>query len=204
MVKTFKRFLLVLTAFSFVNLGVFAEEKNNEEIVSESVAKEDDEVMKNALGASVMFNFTDLGVGGIQYMHRFNDIFSLENNLLLYSGPGEADNTDFGFYYSAQMDFSLYKFKAATSKIKFESELYAWLLLGYMGYTQYNYVAEDDAYDYRVLDDYFSSNFVFGFGFAFDFVLFEHLSIPLQLGYLGKLPDMNINFCIGTGVRYLF
>jgi len=44
-----------------------------------------------------------------------------------------------------------------------------------------------------------------GIGFGFDFMLFDHISIPLQFGFEGEFPnEISAGFCIGTGIRYRF
>ena len=61
-------------------------------------------------------------------------------------------------------------------------------------------------YDYendKKKTETFVSNAIASAGFGFDFIFFDHLSVPVQFGFMGTFPnEPKVGFCGGIGVRY--
>ena len=53
--------------------------------------------------------------------------------------------------------------------------------------------------------DEFHVNAIAALGIGIEFVWWNHLSIPVQFGYIAEMPyDVEMSFCVSTGVCYRF
>ena len=151
---------------------------------------------KNAIGAYVIGG--DNSVGGIQYEHRFSDligtkfgVFAFYNNNT-YSDPFNAN-------FTVQTDFTLFENQW---RDKIASRLFAYTLVGYDARYERTYNYSEDG-DRTIKTEKLHNNAIASVGFGFDFIFFDHLSVPIQFGFMGTFPDdPQVGFCGGIGLRY--
>ena len=179
---------LLMTALLFgMGTGLFAEALDN----------------NNAIGMYVLFSKDS--IGGLQYERRFGDVVStkfgtfasVNNGATYYYGS----NTSVEVNFVVEPDFCLYK---TSWNDKVSSRLFAFGLLGYdfMNSTDRVYADENDTTGH--LEESQVHSALAGFGFGFDFIFFDHLSIPIQFGYMGRIntDNPNFGFCCGISLRY--
>lgn len=144
---------------------------------------------KNALGA--FFLLTEDPIGGLEYQRWLNDKVGLTAQVsLFYNKYSYSNTTVFNYAFNLQTDISLYRFETKN----FASNLYSWFLVGTNGAAR----TEEGK-------TYFSPNVILGAGFGFELIFWKHLSIPIQMGYVGAFPSSNyMNFSVGSGIRYKF
>ncbi len=150
---------------------------------------------KNAIGMYILGS--DNSFGGIQYERRFTDIIGVRFGTYAYYSDVEYSGTPFQANFIVESDFSLYE---TTWNNKVSSRLFAFGLAGYDCQRQVNY--DFDAQ--KVKSDKMVHSLVGGAGFGFDFIFFDHLSIPIQFGFVGTYNDVtpNLGFCAGAALRY--
>jgi len=117
-------------------------------------------------------------------------------------------------YYDSSIKASLNYNVSAQFLLKlFETEfgertgtcLYSWLLVGNHGYDDSTSVYNETTGDYEYSNVEFVTNIQAGIGFGFDIMFLNHLSVPIEFGYMGEFPnDMTWGFVFGTGIRYRF
>lgn len=148
---------------------------------------------KNAIGAYVLG--ADPTIGGLQYEHRFTDLVSSKiGAFVFYNNDTYSD--PFNMNISLQTDFTLYENEW---RDKIASRLFAYALAGYTANIERGY---DYVNDVQKKEE-FHQNAIASIGFGFDFIFFEHLSVPVQFGFMGSFPnDTRIGFCGGVGIRY--
>ena len=149
---------------------------------------------KNAIGMYILGSSE--AVGGIQYERRFSDLVSTKFGV--YAMYNDKDDwSPFDCNFTVETDFTLYD---TTWNDKISSRLFAYALAGYKGGIEYyreNYEEETP----KIKRSY--NNAVASLGFGFDFIFFDHLSVPVQFGFLGTFPDTpNVAFCGGIALRY--
>ena len=151
---------------------------------------------KNAIGIYVIGS--ESAVGGIQYERHFTDLISTKFGVYaMYDNNSTYNPYDVNF--SVETDFKLFE---TNWKDKVASRLFAYALAGYMGSGEYSidYSAEDPETTKKYIK---SNDAVASLGFGFDFIFFDHLSIPVQFGFMGTFPDTpNVAFCGGIALRY--
>lgn len=73
-------------------------------------------------------------------------------------------------------------------------------MLGYTGTYERSYeYAEPESKKIEKMHN----NALASVGFGFDFIFFDHLSVPIQFGFMGTFPDdPQVGFCGGIALRY--
>lgn len=126
--------------------------------------------------------------GGLQYAHSWGPL----GFFIAGGGVYDPSNT----YYTV-LDYNViaslqYRVYGNVFSRYFSGQLYAWLLAGHLGYIRSNsspYVALGTA----------------GIGIGIEFILLEHLSIPIEFGFCGQFPtDPKVQFSFGGGLRYRY
>lgn len=111
-------------------------------------------------------------------------------------------NSDYAVNANLQVKYSLIE---GDFNEHFSSRLYAYGIVGYTGWssTTYDYLN----FDYpqgESITTYYNDIFT-SLGFGIDFILIDHLSLPINFGFAGRFPErISAGFCLGTGIRYSF
>ena len=151
---------------------------------------------KNAIGVYIIGS--ENAIGGIQYERHFSDLISEKFGLYAFYNNNSYSTTPFEFNLTAETDFKLYE---TNWRNIVSSRLFVYAMMGYdiKKESQTYYVEDGD----NEQEEKFLQNAIASLGFGFDFIFFDHLSIPLQFGFMATFPDNpNIGFCGGTGIRY--
>ena len=151
---------------------------------------------QNAIGMYVLGG--EESIGGIQYERRFSDLFSTKFGVFaFYNDRGYSD--PFNASFTVEGDFTLFE---SNWKEKISSRLFAYGMLGYVGCYErgIEYAA---GLDEPKKVEKMHNNALASVGFGFDFIFFDHLSVPIQFGFMGTFPDdPQIGFCGGIALRY--
>ena len=176
-----KKIFLTLTVLITLATGLFANGLENQ----------------NAIGMYVIG--ADQSVGGIQYERRFSDLFSTKFGVFaFYNDTTYSD--PFNMNFTVETDFTLFE---NNWKDKICSRLFAYGLVGYAARMErtWDYSVGGDGESKKI--EKFHNNAVASAGFGFDFIFFDHLSVPIQFGFMGTFPDdPQVGFCGGIGLRY--
>lgn len=169
---------ILLAAVLFLCFGSFA-------FAHDGLASE------NAVGVYILG--ADEPVGGIQYGHRFNDLVGIKIGSNAYYNNRDSWNLEpMNYNVTLETDFTLFE---TNWRDKVGSRLFAYVLAGHEGRL------EKDSYESD--KTHFSADAIVSAGFGFDFIFFDHLSVPFQFGYLATFPSKpNVGFCAGIGLRY--
>ena len=150
---------------------------------------------KNAIGVYIIGS--ESAVGGIQYERRFTDIISTKIGVFAfydnktYSDPFNANIT-------VETDFTLFENQW---REKICSRLFAYAMTGYTGKYERSYDYSQSETGIKI--EKMHNNAIASLGFGFDFIFFDHLSVPVQFGFMGTFPDdTQVGFCGGVGLRY--
>ena len=149
----------------------------------------------NAIGMYVIGG--DTSVGGIQYERRFSDFFSTKVGVMAFYN-NDTYSDPFNANVTVETDFTLYE---NNWRDKICSRLFAYSMVGYTGKLErtWNYDAPEGSQKKEKLHN----NALASLGFGFDFIFFDHLSVPIQFGFMGTFPDdTQVGFCGGIGIRY--
>ena len=149
---------------------------------------------ENAIGMYILGG--EEAVGGIQYERRFSDFISAKVGVFAfyndktYSDPFNANVT-------VETDFTLFE---SEWRDKISSRLFAYGMVGYTGSYERSYeYAEPE----NIKTEKMHNNALASVGFGFDFIFFDHLSVPIQFGFMGTFPDdPQVGFCGGIALRY--
>ena len=174
-----KKLILTLTTLFLLAGSMFANGLENE----------------NAIGMFIIG--ADQPVGGLQYEHRFSNLFSTKMGVFaFYNNDAYADPYNMNF--TVETDFTLFE---NNWKDKICSRLFAYGLVGYAGKMERHYEYTESNGEKK--SQQMHNNAVASAGFGFDFIFFDHLSVPIQFGFLGTFPDdPQVGFCAGIGIRY--
>lgn len=154
---------------------------------------------KNAIGMYIIG--ANDPIGGIQYERALSDVVSEKVGIFAFYNNDDYSEP-YRFSVSSETDFKLFE---TTWKEKVSSKLFAYGLFGYKCFGEREYIypnktAYDDPID---VNDTFYQNIFAGLGFGFDFIFFDHLSVPIQFGFIGEFPyNLNIGFSAGVSIRY--
>ena len=155
---------------------------------------------KNAIGMYVISS--ERPVGGIQYERRFTDLFSCKfGTYALIRNKDVYNNIPVECNFVVEPDFCLYQ---TSWNNKVSSRLFVFGMLGY-DYKQETITHYDSKKGEQVYDDTdVTHSMIVGAGFGFEFIFFEHLSVPLQFGFTGMLEpdDPFLGFGGGLAIRY--
>ena len=149
---------------------------------------------KNAIGMYVIGG--EQAVGGIQYERRFTDLFSTKFGVFaFYNESGYSD--PFNASFTVEGDFTLFE---SYWKDKISSRLFAYGMVGYTGTYERGWeYGEPKSKKVEKMHN----NALASLGFGFDFIFFDHLSVPIQFGFMGTFPDdPQVGFCGGIALRY--
>lgn len=151
---------------------------------------------KNSIGIYVIG--AEQTIGGIQYEHRFSDIISEKFGIYAFYTNDDYSTTPLDITFTAQTDFTLYK---ADWNRCISSRLFAYILGGYNGKIVQTYEYTETAT--TLASSEFQNNAIASAGFGFDFIFFDHLSVPIQFGFMADFPySPHIGFCGGAALRY--
>ncbi len=118
----------------------------------------------------------------------------------------DPDNTFYSDYFLYYAIYSTVQYRVYGHKFtdRLSSQLYTWFLLGHLGYMDWvSSLSEDGVYSSSVGD--YRADYLVGLGIGIEVIFSEHLSIPLDFGYVGEFPnDLLISFSFGSGIRYRF
>ncbi len=195
-----------MVSFLLAGIGgfLFADEVNKNETneSQQEITKTEYEKNKNAIGVYVLG--ASQPIGGIQYERRFNDLLSAKfNSYINYNKHNESNPLDYNLI--GEVDFTVFEeaWNEKHWKNNVTSRLYIYLLGGHKGTLSGDYYYDEDSGSYIDEPAKYHAATVLSAGFGFDFVLFDHLSMPVQFGYIGQFPyETEAGFCVGTGVRY--
>lgn len=153
---------------------------------------------QNAIGMYIIGG--DTSYGGIQYERRFSDFLGVKfGTFALYQNKSYYNNDEAQFNFIVEPDFTLYQ---ADWNSKVCSRLFAFGLAGYNfeRKTEVQYVEGGP----NIEETKNIHSAIAAAGFGFDFIFFEHLSVPIQFGFMGTInnDDPNVGFCAGVGLRY--
>ena len=150
---------------------------------------------KNAIGVYVIG--ADIPIGGIQYERHFSNLISEKFGVYAFYNNDNTSNP-FEFNFTAETDFKLYE---TNWKDKVASRLFAFAMLGYdIKKERETYYVEPEG---SKQEEKIINNALAAVGFGFDFIFFDHLSVPVQFGFMGTFPDTpNIGFGGGIALRY--
>ncbi|MCK9169102.1 MAG: hypothetical protein M0P01_01660 [Treponema sp.] len=156
---------------------------------------------KNAVGVFAMSN-SATSVYGLQYQSWCTDRigFQIEGAAYYDSASGAYKPLDYNI--AAEFQYRLYD---TTWGTRTGTSLYAWLLAGHRGFIQNSYSWSDETESSEKTDSLYYADVIAGIGFGFDIMFVNHLSIPVQFGFMGQFPtESAIGFSFGTGLRYRF
>jgi len=149
----------------------------------------------SAVGVTAM-GTTRAGVYGLQYQHWFNNRFGMQTEGFAYYNPDS--NEELNYLICGEFLIKLYETQLTERSA---SNLFVWILAGHRGYSE-------KEYDYntgKTLYSGFCPDALAGVGFGFDIMFLNHISFPVQFGFLGEFPyDTSVGFSLGTGIRYRF
>ena len=154
---------------------------------------------KNALGLYVLGG--EPVVSGLQYERRYNDIVSQKFDLFVVINPESTSILldKYNVNFNTELDFTLFK---APWGDHFGSRLFAYGLAGYQFRSVNTYEYDRDA-GKEIYGVKTTNQLILGGGFGFEFLIADHLSIPVQLGFIGAVfDDPCANFCAGIAIRY--
>jgi hypothetical protein len=149
---------------------------------------------KNAIGVYVIGS--EQAVGGIQYERRFTDLISTKFGVFAFYND-DTYSDPFNMNFTVETDFTLFE---NNWRDKICSRLFAYAMVGYIGFMERSWqYAEPESTKVEKMHN----NAAASAGFGFDFIFFEHLSVPVQFGFMGTFPDdPQVGFCGGIGLRY--
>ena len=153
---------------------------------------------KNNIG--MYFLGADDPIGGLQYERRFSDLISEKFGLYAFYNEDTYSTQPLNFNITFETDFNLFE---TSHETKVGSRLFAYALAGYDLSLHREYQYSSNSSKSTLKEEELKHNAIVSIGFGFDFLFFNHLSVPIQFGFLGKFPtDPHVGFCGGTALRY--
>jgi hypothetical protein len=154
----------------------------------------------NAVGIFGMVN-SATNVYGIQYQ-RWYDRAGFQIEGAAYYDPSSEAAKTLDYNIAAEFQYKLYD---TTWGTRAGTCLYAWILAGHRGFIDNTWSWNDETGDSEKTDSTFYANAVAGIGFGFDIMFLNHLSVPVQFGFMGQFPcEPAVGITFGTGLRYRF
>ena len=153
---------------------------------------------KNNIG--MYFIGADSSIGGLQYERRFSDLISEKFGLYTFYNEDSYSTEPFNMNVTFETDFNLFE---TSHEAKVGSRLFAYGLAGYEATIHREYHYNEGSSQTEKQEEEVLHNALLSIGFGFDFIFFNHLSVPIQFGFMAKFPNRpNIGFCGGTALRY--
>ena len=155
---------------------------------------------KNAIGIYIIGS--ERAVGGIQYERRFTDVISTKfgTYALVRNKSDYFSDTPIDFNFVVEPDIKLFE---TTWNGKVCSRLFAFGLLGYEFSEKSSYHYDEGVHEYIYDKSSIEHGLIVGAGFGFDFIFFDHLSVPIQFGFTGTIDkDPFVGFGGGIALRY--
>jgi hypothetical protein len=156
---------------------------------------------KNAVGVFAMVNDAT-NVYGLQYQRWYTDRIGLQVEGAAYYDPSSGISTPLDYNIGAEFQYRLYDTSWGT---RTGTCLYAWMLAGHRGFIKntYSWAVETESSE-KTGSNYYADA-IAGIGFGFDIMFVNHLSIPVQFGFMGQFPnEPAVGFAFGSGLRYRF
>ena len=153
---------------------------------------------KTAVGVYGMGAMTnvDASTAGLEFEKWITPNFAL--GIIGSAFYNDSSYQDFSANVSLQFKYSMINSDFGDH---FGSRFYAYAVAGYNGWSISKW--DSDTYEY-VATEYFNDVFV-SLGFGIEWLLIDHLSLPLNFGFAGRFPENpTAGFCMGTGIRYSF
>src|SRR5574344_1278211 len=155
----------------------------------------------NAIGVFIM-GTTESSVYGLQYQHWFNDKIGMQVEGAAYYNPDVYYGKELQYNISAEFQYKLYETSLGERSA---TNLYAWLLAGHHAYIKRTSEYEAVTGTSTTTSSGYCPNAVCGLGFGFDIMFLNHISLPIEFGFLSEFPnDPSIDFAFGSGIRYRF
>ncbi len=195
------KFFVIIGFFVLSSAFVFSQEaESNDVTLTDSSSSETPRLntfdeQRNAIG--LYFLAADDGYAGLQYEHYFTKKIGLTVDGSAVYKSDETESTPIDANVNLQFDISLFEYEA--QKV-FAYRVYAWFLGG----ARYKYFS-GYSYETKTQNPYWYINAVAGTGFGFEFILVRHISIPIQIGFIGEFPNGgSAGLTFGAGLRYRF
>ena len=180
-----KFFIIFALIFMVFSSQIFAEENLK------------DEYCPSAVGFNQHISLTGANSIGLTYQNYF------DNNWGIQASLGAIVDTN--VYYSADLQFQRLFFVDSFLNSR-KTSLFGWANVGIASIESGYYISydEEDGYYY----DYYSEvtpALLVGAGFGIEFVLFDHVSIPLKFGVTSQfITDPGVGLSFGYGILYRF
>lgn len=179
-----KKFLFIFALFFIVfSSQIFAEENLKEEYCS------------SAVGFNQQFNLSGAYTMGLTYQNYF------DNNWGIQASLGAIVNET--VYYSA--DIQLQRLFLVNNFLnKRKTSLFGWANVGIASVEKAHY-NEDEKGNWLPPTYTVTPALLVGAGFGIEFVLFDHVSIPLKIGVTSQfITDPGVGLSLGYGILYRF
>lgn len=171
-------------------------------VVGMSAASANPLDFENAIGIYGMVA-QNTEVYGIQYQRWVSDKVGLQFLGSVYYNPttGYISNP-LDYNVSAEVQYKLFETPFGERS---GTCLYAWGLAGHRGYIKNSYLISETTGETEKSASEFKPVAIVGMGFGFDIMFVNHLSVPVEFGFLGQFPyDPGFGFSFGSGLRYRF
>ena len=168
--------------------------------ISSVFAKPSD--FKNAVGFYSLNGLNLDSAYGLQYHRWCTDKIGFQTQgYINYYDQGSYSNP-LNYSISVQILYKLFEMDIGE---RAGSCLYAWASAGHHGYIDRKVVYPEDETLTEQVTDTVCLNAQVGLGFGIDIMCLEHISLPIEFGYMGEFPSNTvIGFVFGSGIRYRF
>ena len=178
-----KFFIIFALIFILVSSPVFAEENLKEEYCS------------SAVGFNQQFNLAGASSMGLTYQHYFDNYWGIQASL------GAIVNNN--VFYSADLQLQRLFFVDSFLDTK-ETSFFGWANVGIASVEQAHYT-KDEKGNYLDTTYTVTPALLVGAGVGIEFVLFDHLSIPIKFGVTTQfITDTGVGLSLGYGILYRF
>lgn len=163
--------------------------------------------MDNAVGVTFLGAVNSSYTAGLQYQRWCTDKIGFQVQGYAFYEADSSDSLNYemsalNYEMSAQFLLKLYESTLGGAN---RTCLYAWTLVGHHGYEDSDSYYDDATEKWVNTESVFYPNAQAGIGFGFDATLLNHLSVPIEFGFLGEFPNQaKCGFVFGSGIRYRF
>ncbi len=212
--KKSRFFMTAIAVLCMAQATVFAQENEVEADLSgtltqevpiskETVNKEKALKYENAIGFSFLAGnpqATSPYAYGFDYQRWCTDRIGFQLCAGGFWNPSSKECLSYSF--SAQIQAKLFSF---SFEDVFTSLLYFWGMAGHNGYQTQTSSWNEEAKAYDFSPDPFIASLTLGIGLGVDFILVEHISIPVTFGCVGEFINNNyLGLAGGIGIRFRF